>query len=40
MPTYRMVYRDDEQVVRETITDVQIERENGWVMVFRDALQL
>jgi hypothetical protein len=35
MPTYRMVYGDDEQVVRETFTDVQIEREDGWVVVFR-----
>ena len=37
MPTYRMVYGDDEQVVRETFTDVEIEREDGWVVVFRGA---
>ena len=35
MPTYRMVYGDDVQVVRETYTDVQVEREDGWVVLFR-----
>jgi hypothetical protein len=35
MPSYRMVYGDDEQVVRETFEDVQVEREDGWVVVFR-----
>jgi hypothetical protein len=35
MATYRMVYGDDEQVVRETFRDVQIEREDGWTVVFR-----
>ena len=35
MPTYQMVYGDDEQVVRETFDDVRIEREDGWVVLFR-----
>ena len=35
MPTYRLVYGDDEQVVRETFDDVEIQREDGWVVVFR-----
>lgn len=35
MPTYRMVYGDDEQVVRETYHDVEVEREDGWVVFFR-----
>ena len=36
MATYRMVYGDDEQVVRETFEDVsEVEREDGWVVLFR-----
>jgi hypothetical protein len=35
MATYRMVYGDDEQVVDETYEDVEIEREDGWTVVFR-----
>ena len=35
MPTYRMVYGDGEQVVRETYEDVTVEREDGWTVVFR-----
>ena len=35
MPTYRMVYGDAEQVVNETFHDVEIQREDGWVVVFR-----
>lgn len=35
MPTYRMVYGDDVQVVRETYADVEVEREDGWVVLFR-----
>jgi hypothetical protein len=35
MPTYRMVYGDDEQVVRETFDDVVVEREDGWTVLFR-----
>jgi hypothetical protein len=35
MATYRMVYGDDEQVVRETFHDVVIEREDGWTVLFR-----
>ena len=35
MPRYRMVYGEDEQVVRETFDDVLLEREDGWVVLFR-----
>jgi hypothetical protein len=35
MPTYQMVYGDDEQVVRETFDDVEVQREDGWVVLFR-----
>jgi hypothetical protein len=36
MATYRMVYGDDEQVVRETFADIdEVEREDGWVVLFR-----
>lgn len=36
MATYRMVYGDDESVVRETYEDIDsIEREDGWVVLFR-----
>jgi hypothetical protein len=37
MATYRMVYGDDEQVVRETLENVTIEREDGWTVFFRGA---
>lgn len=36
MTTYRMVYGDDEQVVRETFNDVALQREDGWLVIFRD----
>ena len=35
MPTYRMVYGDEAQVVRETLKDVEVEREDGWTVFFR-----
>jgi hypothetical protein len=35
MPTYEMVYGDSEQVVRETFDDVEVQREDGWVVLFR-----
>jgi hypothetical protein len=35
MATYRMVYGDDEQVIRETWHDVTLEREDGWTVLFR-----
>jgi hypothetical protein len=35
MPTYRMIYGDNEQVVNETFDDVEIQREDGWVVLFR-----
>src|SRR5690349_11634383 len=34
--TYRMVYGDDDQIVTETYENVEVEREDGWVVVFRD----
>jgi hypothetical protein len=37
MATYRIVYGDDEQVVRETFNEVDdVEREDGWLVLFRD----
>jgi hypothetical protein len=35
MARYRMVYGDDEQVVRETFDDVDVVREDGWTILFR-----
>jgi hypothetical protein len=35
MATYRMVYGDAEQVVQETFEDVEVEREDGWTVLFR-----
>jgi hypothetical protein len=36
MATYRMVYGDDEEAVRETYEDISsVEREDGWVVLFR-----
>ena len=36
MATYRMVYGDDDQVVTETFEDIdEVEREDGWVVLFR-----
>jgi hypothetical protein len=34
--TYRMVYGDDEKLVTETYENVEVEREDGWVVLFRD----
>ena len=36
MTNYRIVYGDDEQVVRETFNDVELQREDGWLVIFRD----
>jgi hypothetical protein len=34
--TYRLVYGDDESVVRETFENItEVEREDGWVVLFR-----
>lgn len=34
--TYELVYGDDEQVVDETLEDIDhVEREDGWVVLFR-----
>ena len=35
MANYRIVYGDDEQVVRETYRDVELQREDGWLVIFR-----
>jgi hypothetical protein len=36
MATYRMVYGDTEEVVRETYDDItSVEREDGWLVLFR-----
>jgi hypothetical protein len=36
MATYRMVYGDDESVVRETYEGIDsVEREDGWIVLFR-----
>ena len=36
MATYRMVYGDDESVVRETFENItSIEHEDGWLVLFR-----
>ena len=36
MATYRVVYGDEEQVVKETFTDVDdVQREDGWLSLFR-----
>jgi len=35
MANYRIVYGDDEQVVRETFNDVELQREDGWLVFFR-----
>lgn len=37
MANYRIVYGDDEQVVRETFNDVELQREDGWLVIFRDS---
>jgi hypothetical protein len=36
MATYRIVYGDDNEVVRETFENVDdVQREDGWVVLFR-----
>jgi hypothetical protein len=36
MATYRMVYGDEDSVVRETFENIdEVEREDGWVVLFR-----
>ncbi len=36
MATYELVYGDDEQVVDETLENIDhVEREDGWVVLFR-----
>jgi hypothetical protein len=36
MANYQIVYGDGEQVVRETFNDVELQREDGWLVIFRD----
>ena len=36
MANCRIVHGDDEQVVRETFNDVELQREDGWLVFFRD----
>jgi hypothetical protein len=35
MANYRNVNGDGEQVVRETFNDVELQREDGWLVIFR-----
>jgi hypothetical protein len=35
MPKYKMVYGDGGKVVTETFDDVEVQREDGWVVLFR-----
>ena len=36
MATYRMVYGDEDSVVRETYEGIDsVEREDGWIVLFR-----
>ena len=35
MPSYTIVYGDDEHVVTQTLHGVVLEREDGWLVVFR-----
>ena len=35
MATYDIVYGDDTQVVQERYQDVEVQREDGWVVLFR-----
>jgi hypothetical protein len=35
MPSYRVVYGDDEHSVTETLDGVVVETEDGWVTFFR-----
>jgi hypothetical protein len=34
-PSYTIVYGDDENLVRQTLHGVVLEREDGWLIVFR-----
>lgn len=35
MPTYRVVYGDEDDRVTEEFRDVVLEREDGWIVFFR-----
>jgi hypothetical protein len=35
VPDYQIVYGDDVQVIRETYRDVEVLREDGWVVLLR-----
>ena len=36
MASYRIVYGDDEQGVHETFNDVELQSEDGWLVIFGD----
>jgi hypothetical protein len=35
MTNYRIVYGDGEQIVREIFNDVELQREDGWLVISR-----
>jgi len=35
MPNYALVYGEDDDVRRETLVGVTVEREDGWLTIFR-----
>lgn len=35
MSSYQIDYGDDEQVVKEIFDDVEVQREDGWRVLFR-----
>lgn len=35
MSSYQIDYGDDEQVVKEIFDDVEVQREDGWLVLFR-----
>jgi hypothetical protein len=35
MPNYTMIYGDETQTVRQTFRDVDVQREDGWTVLFR-----
>ena len=36
MATYRIAYGDDEPVVRETFNNVELQGEDGWLVIVGD----
>ena len=35
MPSYTIVYGNEDRVARQTLHNVVLEREDGWIVVFR-----